>query len=273
MTEENKNKPVDLYNSTYSNYSTQIYHDVRSEFLDGDMGQSGWLSMSEQDMFISWLKLTPESLLLDVACGSGGTTLRVAAETGCKVHGIDIQESGIINARSLAEQRGLSDRAEFQQVDVSQPLPFESDTFDAITCIDSICHFPDRELVLNEWKRVLRPGGRVVFTDPIVITGPLTDEEIAIRSSIGFYLFVPPTVNEGLIENCGLALLQQENRTDNMAQMAQRWHDAREKRADALREIEGDETFSGQQKFFEVAARIAHDRRLSRFVYLAQKPE
>ena len=42
--------------------------------------------------------------------------------------------------------------------------------------------------------------------------------------------------------------------------------------ADALRKIEGDDSFDGQQRFLEVASRLARERRLSRFIYLAEKP-
>jgi hypothetical protein len=42
-----------------------------------------------------------------------------------------------------------------------------------------------------EWARLLKPNGRLLFTDPTVVTGPLTNAEIAVRSSAGFYLFVP----------------------------------------------------------------------------------
>lgn len=56
-----------------------------------------------------------------------------------------------------------------------------------------------------------------------------------------------------------------------MAKTVQCWHAARAKREAALRRVEGDETFDGQQRFFEVAARIATERRLSRIVYVAAK--
>jgi SAM-dependent methyltransferase len=45
-------------------------------------------------------------------------------------------------------------------------------------------HFPDRVKVFQEWRRVLRPGRRAVFTDPVVITGSVTNDELALRSSI-----------------------------------------------------------------------------------------
>ena len=60
-----------------------------------------------------------------------------------------------------------------------------------------------------------------------------------------------------------------EDAIATMAAVATRWGAARAAREDALRGIEGDLTFDGQQEFFRVASRIASERRLSRFAFLA----
>jgi hypothetical protein len=112
----------------------------------------------------------------------------------------------------------------------------------------------------------------MLFTDPITVTGPLGSDEIAIRASIAYFLFVPPGENERFLREAGMRVVAVEDATENMATVAGLWLAARAKRADALREIEGDETFEGQQRFLDVAARLARERRLSRFVYLAEKP-
>jgi hypothetical protein len=57
-----------------------------------------------------------------------------------------------------------------------------------------------------------------------------------------------------------------------MAAVAARRHDARARREEALRRIEGDETFEGQQRFLSVTARIALEGRLSRFIFVSEKP-
>jgi SAM-dependent methyltransferase len=197
--------------------------------------------------------------------------MRIAEKSGCSITGIDVHEQAISTANSLAAQRGLTDRAKFQLADASKKVSFDDSSFDAITCIDAINHLPERGHVLAEWARILKPGGRLLFTDPITVTGPLSADEIAVRSSIGFFLFVPPDFDEQAIAHSGLGLLWRNDVTANMAKIAERRHAARASRSSALREIEGDQTFEGQQAFLAVAATLAKEKRLSRFVYVAEK--
>jgi len=273
MGETAKSPASGHYDANYRNFQTELYAQIRRDAFGEDIGQSSWLTADEQDKFNAWLNLAPGKTLLDVACGSGGPALRIAAQTGCSVFGVDVHQDAISTAISLAAERGLTQAARFQVADATAPLPFPEASFDAITCIDAINHLPDRARVIADWARLLKPGGRMLFTDPITVTGPLTRDEIAVRSSIGFFLFVPYGYDELVVAACGLRLLKNENVTQNMADLAARRGAARARRESNLRRIEGDSTYAGQQEFFAVAARIASEGRLSRFVYLAEKPK
>jgi len=265
------NESVGHYDVSYGHFDKTLYAEIRRETYGEDIGQNGWLTAAEQDRFIEWLKLDAESRLLDIACGSGGPTLRIAARTGAHVRGVDVHRDAIAAAQQQASDRNLAERATFEMLDATGPLPFADGSFDAVMCIDAINHLPDRPSVLAEWSRVLKPGGRILFTDPIVITGPLTNQEIAVRSSIGFFLLVPPLWDDQLLQEAGLVIEVKEDVTENMADTARRWHTARTKREADVRRAEGDDTFEGQQRFFDVAAGIAAERRLSRIAYVAVK--
>ncbi len=262
---------VDLYGAQYGNFRSGVLAAVRAEAFGEDFGQNGWQTADESDQFIASLALGPASRLLDVACGSGGPSLRIAAKSGASVVGVDLHADGIATARSVAAERGLAQRATFQQADAGATLPFDAESFDAILCVDAINHLMDRARVLAEFSRVLKRGGRLLYTDPIVVTGWLTDEEMRIRSSIGRFLFVAPGVNERLLAAAGFEVVSVENATDNMAGMAERWHAARGRHAAELRRIEGDATFEGHQTFLEVTARLAAEKRLSRCRFLARR--
>jgi SAM-dependent methyltransferase len=189
------------------------------------------------------------------------------------VTGIDANESGVATAAEMAERSDVAGRVRFQVADATARLPFDDNSFNALLCIDSMNHFPDRLSVFREWCRVLHPGRRALFTDPVVITGPVTNDELALRSSIGLFLFVPPGVNERFIEEAGLKLVRKEDVTANAALVSGRWHQARARHREELLKIEGEERFEGLQRFFEAVHVLTKERRLSRVAYMVEKGE
>jgi SAM-dependent methyltransferase len=207
-----------------------------------------------------------------VASGSGGPALYFANHVGCQVTGVDVNEAGIATAIQSAARSNLADRVSFKVTDANAPLPFEENAFDGLVCIDAMNHFPDRLRVLQEWCRVLRPGSRAVFTDPVVITGPVTNDELARRSSIDLFLFVPPGVTEEFIAGAGLQLLRREDASDNAVLVSGRWRQARERHREDLLKIEGEERFEGLQQFLASVHRLTSEKRLSRIAYLVEKP-
>ena len=264
-------KRIDLFDSTYSHFTEQVLEAIRQETFGQDIGQNSWLTVDEYDRFISWLRLAPEQHILEVASGSGGPARYLVDQLNCRVTGIDANESGIATATQNAVKSNLTHRLNFKVADANVPLPFDDNAFDALLCIDSMNHFPHRLKIFQEWQRVLRPGQRAVFTDPVVITGWVTNDELALRSSIGLFLFVPPGVNEDLIEAAGFHLVQQEDVTENAALVSGRWHQARQRYKEALLPMEGEERFEGLQQFFAAVHRLTTERRLSRIVYLVEK--
>jgi len=264
--------PTDLYDGTYSRFSEQVLAAVRAAASGEDIGQNSWLTVDELDRFLAWLELSPAHRVLEVASGSGGPALHLAERAGCDVTGIDVNEHGIATATRSALDRGLSDRVRFARTDATARLEFPDDAFDALVCIDAMNHFPDRLSVLREWRRVLRPGRQAVFTDPVVISGPVTGDELARRSSIGPFLFVPLGVNEQLIAQAGLQLVQTEDVTANAELVSGRWHRARQAHEAELLRIEGAERFEGLQRFLHAVERLSSERRLSRIAYLVLKP-
>jgi SAM-dependent methyltransferase len=265
-----KPEVVDHYGAHYRDFTAEVYGDVRREAFGVDVGQNSWLTIEALERFGSQLELRPGSRLLDVGCGSGGPVLHLARLTGCEVVGVDLFEEAVTTGNESVRQAGLGMQARFVQADAGRALPFKGRAFDALLCVDSINHLRDRASVLADWARLLRPGGRLLFTDPAVVTGILDSDELAVRSSIGYFLFVPPGENERLLSEAGVTVLAVEDTTEELAEIAQRRHDARAKPAGAVRQLEGDEAFDGRQRFFAIVATLARERRLSRFVYLGR---
>ena len=220
---------VDLYDSSYVHYESATYREVRIETYGEDFGQTSWVTTEESEAIPQLLHLKPDSFVLEVGCGSGGYALHLAEKVGCRLVGLDVNAPGVRNANQLALARGLTSQTRFEQCDASKTLPFDDNTFDAVFSNDVLCHLPGRAAVLVEMFRVLKPGGRMLFSDALVIGGMVSHEEIAMRSSIGFYVYSPPGENERLMELAGFRHIRVTDTTGNAARIAKQWHRARRK--------------------------------------------
>jgi SAM-dependent methyltransferase len=191
---------------------------------------------------------------------------------GLSATGIDINEAGISAGTAAAAAAGLSSRARFFRHDGGTRLDFPDHSFTAAVIFDAINHIPDRPALLDQLHRVLRPGGILLYTDPVVITGPVSAEEIAARSSIGHFVFMPPGENEKVIRASGFELLSVEDATANTALISSRWIAARTRWRDQLVARDGQEAVDGAIRFSKAVHELSRSRRLSRFLYLARKP-
>ena len=262
---------VDLYDNAYGNYESDTYRLVPIETYGEDLGQTSWVTTEESNEIPQLLDLRLDSSVLELGCGSGGYALHLAEKVACRLIGLDINAAGVRNANQLALARGLASRAQFEQCDVSKNLPFDDKSFDAVFSNDVLCHLPGRPKVLDEMFRVLKPGGRMLFSDALVVGGMLSHEEIATRSSIGFYVYSPPGENERLIESAGFSQIRVTDTTGSATRIAQRWHHAREKRKEKLVAAEGNVNFEGLQRFLSCVQLLTSERRLLRYLYFASR--
>ena len=110
--------------------------------------------------------LRPGLRVLDFGCGPGTVSVGLAkAVAPGELHGVDMEESQVELARSVAASQG-QDNATFHVGDVTN-LPFEDDFFDVAHCHNVLMHVPDTAAVLAEVKRVLKPGGIIACREMI----------------------------------------------------------------------------------------------------------
>ena len=110
--------------------------------------------------------LAPGLRVLDVGCGTGAPACQLVEDHGVEVLGITPSAVGIAAATARATARGLADRATFERRDgTDNGLPDAS--FDRVWVLESSHLMPDREALISECARVLRPGGRLVLCDII----------------------------------------------------------------------------------------------------------
>jgi SAM-dependent methyltransferase len=109
-------------------------------------------------VFLDLLGATRGTRLLDVSCGTG-SLLAAATERGLDAVGIDLSDHAVQLARRVAPQADLT-------VGAGEALPFDTASFDFVSCLGSLEHFLDIGQGLEEMKRVAKPGGRFCIMVP-----------------------------------------------------------------------------------------------------------
>jgi sarcosine/dimethylglycine N-methyltransferase len=108
----------------------------------------------------------PETRVLDMGSGYGGAARWLAGRFGCRVTALNLSEKENARNREMSRARGLDHLVEV--VDGSfESVPAPDGTFDLVWSQDAILHSGQRDQVVAEASRVLRPGGDFVFTDPM----------------------------------------------------------------------------------------------------------
>ncbi|HEV7179845.1 MAG TPA: class I SAM-dependent methyltransferase, partial [Candidatus Baltobacteraceae bacterium] len=95
--------------------------------------------------------------ILDIGIGTGRASLPLA-RAGYNVTGVDSSQAMLDKCRELAGATPIS----LQVGDVAA-LPFADSSFDTVTALNTIAHFPHWQTILREWRRVVRDGGRMIF--------------------------------------------------------------------------------------------------------------
>ena len=114
---------------------------------------------------IAELDSSKHHTILDVATGTGDVAIQTVKRTGADhVTGLDLSEGMLQVGRRKVTRQGLDERITLVQGD-SENLPFDDDSFDAVTVAFGVRNFEDLEKGLAEMHRVLRPGGKLVILE------------------------------------------------------------------------------------------------------------
>jgi len=183
---------------------------------------------------------------LDAGCGTGFLTFELAAR-GHHVTGVDFAPAMLAEARRKAAERGVSIRLE--EADAEQ-LPFKPGSFDFVISRHLLWTLPHPEAAVDEWIRVLRPGGRLVVVDGQFDAGGsagspesarMSAEYATIGDQLPFLGGRPREEVEALLKAHGLRNVGGDSLLDLVAAQAQRMvEEGRERRTHRRYVVWGD---------------------------------
>lgn len=150
-----------MSNSDISYFELQAY-------IGATKHMGGFESTKEM---IELCRISPNVHVLDVGCGVGATICHLVKAHGCRAIGVDLRESMIARANERAQREGIADRIEFRIAD-AQALPFEDNRFDVVLCESVATFIEDKQKVIGEYARVVKPGGYVGLNEEFWIKPP-----------------------------------------------------------------------------------------------------
>ena len=171
----------------------------------------------------------PGQQVLDLGCGTGGTSRLLLDEYGVQVIGVDITPAFIETAVWLTQACGLHPRAKFICADAQQ-LPLEAESVDAIWSQHTLMNLPNLEAGLAEAARVLKPGGQLLLHELLQGENPAPlDFPVPWADEAGTSHLRPQQAFEQALSAAGFTL----KRSEDISQQALAWrqkHRAKEAR-------------------------------------------
>lgn len=143
----------------------RIWHElVEGPDFPEEFGHISFITLPELQRMATELRMNPGNTFVDLGCGMAGPALWMAKETQTNLVGVDASRVAIEQASARAGRLGLADQARFV-VGRFADTGLEAASVDGAMSEDALQYAPDKAAAMAEAARILRPGGRFVFTD------------------------------------------------------------------------------------------------------------
>jgi ubiquinone/menaquinone biosynthesis C-methylase UbiE len=178
----------------------------------------------ETDALARKARIQPGHLVLDVCSALGGPARHLAREIGCTVIGLDATPRMHAEAERRTRAAGLAGKITYL-LGNALALPFADGSFDVVWGQDAWCYVTDKERLIQECARVLKPGGVLAFTDWIE-TGPMSDDRwTALNTFMVFPYLETLQGYADLASRAGLHLTEREDQNADFARRVQGYLD------------------------------------------------
>ena len=235
---------ISRFSDRYKVARAEVLLEIERAVCGCDYGGTSWTTLGEAREMAAMLGLRPEQRLLEVGAGAGWPGLFLAKESGCDVALIDLPLAGL----RVAKARAAVDRPAgtcWVALADGAALPFPGGFFDAVVHSDVLCCLAEKPAVLRACRRVVRPGGIMVFS-VILIAPDLSAADYA-RAVAGGPSFVETAVAyPTMLRRAGWEITDHLDLTGAFLASVGRMLQLEEARAEEIEEVMG-ETRTAEQ--------------------------
>lgn len=252
------------------------------EVYDGPGGLLWEAVMSEQihsgaerttDELAQALGLQKGQHVLDVCSALGAPARQIARKYGVKVTGLDMTRTMNEKAVQRTKEAGLESLIDFAEGN-GMDMPFKSDTFDVVWGQEAWCYVSNKDQLAAEAFRVLKPGGKLGFTD-WVITGKVEEDLLAkLYESMSFPYMETYEGWQEVLKKAGFKVLDAQDQTEDYAKCFDEYKPmVEEKLKPTIIENFGEDLFGFATGLVNMWRDAAHAHKVGRGFYIAQKPK
>jgi ubiquinone/menaquinone biosynthesis C-methylase UbiE len=213
MEEIHKMKKLDFnINDVVEIYSGPI--GILWEMLMGEQIHVG--GERETDILAQKIGIKKDDNILDVCSALGGPARHLAKKYGCQVTGLDATEKMINESIKRTNSEPYTHLITYK-LGNALDMPFKAESFNVIWGQDAWCYITDKERLIHEANRVLKPGGKIAFTDWLQVGNMNKQEWIDLNSFMAFPYLESLDGYEKILENTGFEILLKEDESTDFA--------------------------------------------------------
>lgn len=249
------------------------------DVYDGPGGLLWEMCMTEQihsggaaatDVLANALGLKPGQHVLDIASALGAPARHIAKKYGVKVTGLDMTRTMLKKAIERTREAKLEHLIDYVEGNALD-LPFHKDTFDFVWGQEAWCYVTDKPRMIEEAYRVLKPGGKMGFTD-WVITGRISDEELKpLYESMAFPYMETFQGWQDIMKQKGFKILDAQDQTEEYAKCFDDYANTVAGGKDVILKNFGPDLFTFAENLVAMWRKAAHEHKVGRGFYVARK--
>ena len=218
---------VNVFYNTHPISESQVLNKLEQTGADTSILTVELLQHHDQDHFgglaatdalARHAKINESTHVLDLCCGLGGPARYLAYHHGCRVTGVDMNTDRLAGAVRLTERTKLQDRVLFHHANALQ-TGLADETFDVIVSQEAFCHIPDKKTLIAECVRLLKPGGRIVYTDILARNSMTNEIRSRLENEMAFSELSTLEQYCHLLEEKGCQVVKVEDLSDDWAQI------------------------------------------------------